>query len=90
LQTNNQVKFSSWQYSIAPGHERIHGMQELTQYIPLLIPLFLLQLVLTAAALIDIFRHKRTKGPQWVWVLVVIFVTTIGPIIYFLAGREES
>jgi drug/metabolite transporter (DMT)-like permease len=65
-------------------------MQELSQYIPLLIPLFLLQLVLTAAALIDIFRNKRTKGPQWVWVLVVVFVATIGPIIYFLAGREES
>jgi hypothetical protein len=45
-------------------------MEELTPYIPLLIPLFLLQLVLTAAALIDIFRHKRTKGPQWVWALV--------------------
>jgi drug/metabolite transporter (DMT)-like permease len=65
-------------------------MQELSQYIPLLIPLFLLQLVLTAAALIDIFRNKRTKGPQWVWVLVVVFVATIGPLIYFLAGREES
>ena len=65
-------------------------MQDLAQYIPLLVPLFLLQLVLTAAALIDIFRHKRTKGPQWVWVLVVIFISTIGPIIYFLAGREES
>ncbi len=65
-------------------------MQELTPYIPLLVPLFLLQLVLTVVALIDIFRNKRTKGPQWVWVLVVIFVATIGPIIYFVAGREES
>lgn len=65
-------------------------MQELTPYIPLLIPLIILQLVLTAAALYDIFRNKRTKGPLWVWVLVVIFVTTIGPIIYFVAGREEN
>jgi hypothetical protein len=70
--------------------ERMREMEELTPYIPLLIPLLVLQLVLTAVALMDIFRNKRTKGPQWMWVLVVIFVATIGPIIYFLAGREES
>jgi len=65
-------------------------MEQLTPYIPLLIPLLIIQLVLTAAALIDIFRHKRTKGPQWIWILVVIFVASIGPIIYFIAGREEN
>jgi len=64
-------------------------MQELTPYIPLLIPLLILQLVLTAAALVDIFRYKQTKGPIWVWVLVVLFVATVGPIIYFVAGKEE-
>jgi hypothetical protein len=65
-------------------------MEELRQYIPLLIPLFILQLVLMTAALIDIFRNNRTRGPQWVWVLVVIFINTIGPIIYFVAGRREE
>ena len=65
-------------------------MEEFSQFIPLLIPLFLLQLVLTIAALVDIIRNKRTRGPEWVWMLVVIFVATIGPIIYFVAGREEA
>lgn len=65
-------------------------MEELIRYIPLLIPLFILQLILMAAALLDIFRNKRTRGPEWVWVLVVIFVATIGPIIYFIAGKEEA
>jgi Phospholipase_D-nuclease N-terminal len=65
-------------------------MEELTPYIPLLIPLLLLQLILAGAALVDIIRNKRTRGPQWVWVLVVLFVATIGPIIYFIAGREEA
>ena len=65
-------------------------MEEFSRFIPLLIPLFLLQLVLTVAALVDIIRNKRTRGPEWVWMLVVIFVATIGPIIYFVAGREES
>jgi hypothetical protein len=65
-------------------------MEEFSRFIPLLIPLFLLQLVLTVAALVDIIRNKRTRGPEWVWMLVVIFVATIGPIIYFVAGREEA
>jgi hypothetical protein len=65
-------------------------MEEFSQFIPLLIPLLLLQLVLTVAALVDIIRNKRTRGPEWVWMLVVIFVATIGPIIYFVAGREEA
>jgi hypothetical protein len=65
-------------------------MEEFSRFIPLLIPLFLLQLVLTVAALVDIIRNKRTRGPEWVWMLVVIFVSTIGPIIYFIAGREEN
>lgn len=65
-------------------------MEELSRFIPLLIPLLILQLVLSVAALVDIFRNKRTRGPQWVWVLVVVFVATIGPIIYFIAGREEA
>ena len=65
-------------------------MEEFSRFIPLLIPLFFLQLVLTVAALVDIIRNKRTRGPEWVWMLVVIFVATIGPIIYFVAGREEA
>ncbi len=65
-------------------------MEELIRYIPLLIPLFILQLILMAAALLDIYRNKSTRGPEWVWVLVVIFVATIGPIIYFIAGKEEA
>jgi hypothetical protein len=65
-------------------------MEEFSRFIPLLIPLFLLQLVLTVAALVDIIRNKRTRGPEWVWMLIVIFVATIGPIIYFVAGREEN
>jgi hypothetical protein len=65
-------------------------MEEFSRFIPLLIPLFLLQLVLTVAALADIIRNRRTRGPEWIWILIVIFVSTIGPIIYFIAGREEA
>ena len=64
-------------------------MEIIREYLPLLIPLFILNLALLAAALIDLLRREQTRGPKWVWLLVIIFVNTIGPIIYFVAGREE-
>ncbi|MBI4772323.1 MAG: PLDc N-terminal domain-containing protein [Chloroflexi bacterium] len=42
-----------------------------------------------AAALLDLARRERTRGPRWVWVLVIVLVSTIGPIAYFAFGREE-
>lgn len=65
-------------------------MQELTPYIPLLIPLVIIQLVLIAAALLDLRKQRATRGPRWMWVLIILFVNLIGPIIYFVLGREEG
>ncbi len=65
-------------------------MEQLRQFIPLLIPLLILQLILVIAALIDIYRNKKTKGPTWIWVLVILFINTIGPIAYFALGRSEE
>jgi hypothetical protein len=58
----------------------------------LILPLLLVQLVLLIAGIYDLTRpERRVKGDnKVVWALVIIFVATIGPILYFLAGREES
>jgi len=63
---------------------------QIREYLPLLIPLFILQFILIIAALIDLARREQTRGPKWVWVLVILFVSTIGPIIYFIAGRQDE
>ena len=62
----------------------------LKQYIPLLIPVILIQLGLMIAALVDLIRREQTRGPKWVWALVIVLVNYIGPIIYFVAGRKEE
>jgi hypothetical protein len=49
-----------------------------------------IQLVLMIAALVDLIRREQTRGPKWVWALVILFVNFIGPIIYFVAGRKEE
>ena len=65
-------------------------MEELQKYIPLLIPVLVIQLALMIAALVDLVRREQTRGPKWVWVLVVLFINFIGPIVYFVAGRKEE
>ena len=60
--------------------------------IALLIPLIVIQLALLVAALYDLTRPgRRVKGDnKVVWVVIIVFVQMLGPILYFLAGREEA
>lgn len=56
----------------------------------LIAPLLGLQLILSIVALIDIARSYETNGPKWVWVIVSLFVSMIGPIVYFIFGRKNQ
>jgi hypothetical protein len=62
------------------------------QIVALLVPIVLIQLGLKIAALIDLEHEERRVrgGSKLVWALVIVFVNVIGPIVYFVAGREES
>ena len=64
-------------------------LAKLKDFLPLLIPVVLVELGLMIAALIDISKREKTKGPKWMWVLIVIFFNLIGSIIYFIVGRNE-
>jgi hypothetical protein len=65
-------------------------LDQLMKLLPLLIPLFLIQLGLMIAALVDLIKREKTKGPKWMWIIIVVFVNMIGPIVYFVVGREEE
>jgi DMSO reductase anchor subunit len=65
-------------------------MEILQKYLPLLIPLIVIQLALMIVALADILKREKNRGPKWLWVLIVVFGEMIGPILYFVVGREES
>lgn len=65
-------------------------MNELRELLPLLVPLLLIQLALIVFALLDLRKRTATRGPKWMWVLVIVFVNFIGPIIYFVVGRGDE
>jgi hypothetical protein len=62
------------------------------QIIALLAPIIAIQLGLMIAALYDLERDERRVrgGSKLVWVVVIVFVNVLGPILYFVAGREEA
>ena len=67
----------------------MENLDKIRELIPLLIPIILLRFRLMVAALIDVIKREKTKGPKWVWIVVIVLVNLFGPIIYFIAGRDE-
>lgn len=65
-------------------------LDQVRELLPFLIPLILIQVALLTAALLDLWRRPRTRGPKWLWVILILFVQMLGPIAYFVFGREEG
>lgn len=51
---------------------------------------FIAVLVLTLVALVDLLGSRFRDNDKLVWALVIIFVTFIGPILYFVMGRKQK
>ena len=54
-----------------------------------LVPLFLLQFGLLIAAVISLFRKDVPDSEKITWMLLILFVSTIGPILYFLVASGK-
>ena len=67
-------------------------MQQLMEVLPFLIPLFVLQIALMGYAVYHILTHKTYKrGNRTLWLIVtIILMNFIGPILYFLLGKEDA
>lgn len=63
---------------------------DVIQLLQLLWPLLVLQFILLVVALVAWFKTDETKGPKWVWLLVILFANIIGPILFFLIGRRTD
>ena len=66
-------------------------MEKITELLPFLIPLAIVEFALLGYTLYHILTHKNFKrGNRTLWLVVVIIgMEFIGPILYFLLGRED-
>ena len=75
------------------GAVTIHGFESLTpQVLLLIVPLAIVQVGLLVLAIVDLLRDDRAVrgGSKGVWAVIIVFVSMIGPILYFLVGREDG
>ena len=67
-------------------------MDNIMEYLPFLIPLVIAELALFGYTLYHILTHKTYKhGNRTLWLVVtVVLMNFVGPILYFLLGRDDA
>jgi len=65
-------------------------MDAVVNNLPILAPIFIIQLILIIVAIIDLVKVEKTNGPKWMWALIILFINIIGPILYFVVGRKSN
>ena len=67
-------------------------MPEVQELLPFIIPLVIVEFVLLIYTVHHIFTHQTYKrGNRILWMIVAIVgMEFIGPILYFLLGKEDS
>jgi hypothetical protein len=65
------------------------SINDLMPYLPLLIPLILIDLGLKIAAILDLLKQPKLRGPKWLWIVIAVGVNLVGPILYFTLARED-
>ena len=67
-------------------------MDQIMEFLPFLIPLVIVQFGLLGYTLYHILTHKTYKrGNRTLWlVIVLVLMNFVGPILYFLLGKEDA
>lgn len=67
-------------------------MNKIIEYLPFILPLVIAELGLLIYTIHHILSHRNYKhGNRIVWLIIVIVgMQFIGPILYFLIGKEEN
>lgn len=58
--------------------------------LPVILPFIAIGLFLVVFALLDLYRHRKSRENVLIWTIVILFVNTLGAILYFVVGRKES
>lgn len=66
-------------------------MNTLSEIMPLLAPILLVDIILAVAAVRHILRHPRYRfGNKTMWLVIAVVLLLFGPIIYFAFGKGEN
>jgi len=53
-------------------------------------PFLALQILLAVIGLFSLKRAEATRGPKWMWAIILIFGNILGSVSYFILGRKND
>lgn len=67
-------------------------MQQFMEFLPFFIPLVIVQFILLGYTLYHILTHDTYKrGNRVLWlVITIVLMNYVGPILYFVFGKEDA
>ena len=66
-------------------------MEFIREYLPILIPIVVLEIGLMIYSLSHILKHNKFKfGNKVMWIVVVVLIQIIGPIFYLMIGKDDE
>lgn len=67
-------------------------MEQLMEFLPFFIPLVIVQFILLGYTLYHILTHDTYKrGNRVLWLIItIVFMNYVGPILYFVFGKEDA
>lgn len=63
---------------------------DISQILSIVAPIIVIQLILMIIALVLCVKAEQTRGPKWVWILVILFGNMLGSIAFFIFGRRNA
>ena len=70
----------------------MNNLNQLLEFLPFLIPLIIAQFALLGYTLYHILTHNTYKrGNRTLWlVITIVLMNFVGPILYFVLGKEDN
>lgn len=62
----------------------------IVEILKLLAPLLIIQFGLIIFCIFRLVKDRVRYLPKWAWVLIIVLISTIGPVIFLLIGRERE
>lgn len=67
----------------------LNGMTAI-ELVKLLAPLIILELCLKIFCFYRLYKDKVKFLPKYIWIVIILFVNTLGPLFYLLIGRKTD
>jgi multisubunit Na+/H+ antiporter MnhG subunit len=65
--------------------------EQLSAYLPFVIPVAIVLVGFMLAAIIHILKHDNFRfGNKVIWIVISVVINIVGPVLYFVVGRGEN